>query len=112
MTTNFTFLNAHLNWNGIEEFHGWIPGLYCGYNFEVKNREGRIDFMSCSFYAGTPEDYAADEFTTWYLENSGLTLTGRVLFRGYYEEDWDTECGDCYMKVDRPFGDYEPLPGD
>ena len=110
--TNFTFVPTHLDWTEIEEFHGWIPGLYCGYNFEVRDREGRVDFMSCTFYPGTPEEYATDEFNVWRHEHSGLTLTGRVLFRGYYEEDWDIECGECYTKVDRPFGDYAPLPGD
>ena len=108
MTFTFCF---NPDWSVREEFHGIIPGYHCGYNFEVKGRDGRVGFMSCQFETGTPEEVAEDEFQKWFMDNHGFTYTGRVVFQGYFEEHYDFEERDnYYTKVDRPFGDYEPIP--
>lgn len=104
----FTFTTVE-GWT-CEEYHGVIPGYVCGYNFEVTDRNGRTDFMSCQFEYGDPSEVAQGESQTWLMEDCGLTYTGRVAFRGYYEEHYDFEERDTfYTKVDRPFGEYAPI---
>lgn len=106
---DFTFTTVE-GWDDCEEFHGIIPGYACGYNFEVVTRDGRVDFMSCVFEHGTPSEVANGEFEQWYMEDLGFTYTGRVVFRGYYEEHYDFEERDYYYKkVAKPFGEYEPI---
>lgn len=110
MTFTFT---TRPDWTDCETYHGIIPGYHCGYNFEVKTRDGRVDFMACTFDTRSPEDFVEDEEQKDYMDYLGFVYTGRVIFRGYYEEHYDFEERDYYYtKVDRPFGDYEPIPAD
>lgn len=110
--TTFTFITRP-DWTDCETYHGVIPGYSCGYNFEVKTRDGRIDFMSCTFDSREPEECAEDECQKDHMAFLGLTYTGRVIFRGYYEEHYDYEERESYYtKVARPFGNYEPIPAD
>ena len=108
--TNLTFTFTTVDGWSCEKFHGVIPGYACGYNFEVTDRNGRTDFMSCQFEYGTPAEVAMSEFEQWRMENYGFTYTGRVAFRGYYEEHYDFEERDSYYtKVERPIGEYTPI---
>ena len=105
---DFTFTTVE-GWD-CEEYHGVIPSYACGYNFEVVTRTGKVDFMSCQFEYGTPSEVAMDEFQQFLMEDYGFTYTGRVAFRGYYEEHYDYEERDSYYTtVAKPFGEYAPI---
>ena len=104
---DYTFV-PHDGWSDVEEYHGIIPGLLCGYNFEAVAPDGRVDFLSCVYHEGTPEEAVASESWYWF-DCLNLTLTGRVVFRGYYEEEYDFEERDFFVKkVAEPFGAYTP----
>ena len=88
---------------------GVIPGLCCGWMFEFKNAEGKINYNSVSWYEGTPEEYCQTwlkhgEEALFYMERlCGWEPTGRVVFRGYGEEYWcnDPEIRDwCIREID------------
>lgn len=75
-----------------QEYKGVIPGYACGYNFEV-TKNGVTDFASCTYSHLTPEDLM-DLEKDWYsdfLQDCGCTPTGRVIFRGYYQEEYDID---------------------
>lgn len=105
-------------------YFGVIPGYYCGWQFEFKHADGRIDYSSVDFYPGTPEDYCnswleygPDALFT--IERThGWEPTGRVIFRGYYDhgydweerEDYFTDVPDEILKqIEGCFGDGSPL---
>lgn len=75
-------------------FTGIKPHLACGWQFELA-RDGKTDWGSVMFHFGTAEECAAanEEFWTYCC---GCTPTGRVVFRGYYSEEYDTEERDWY----------------
>lgn len=85
-----------------KEFKGMIPGLCCGWQFEVINEDGELAYLSVMFEEETPEEVAyrwMDGELSW-LE-SGLRcnarFTGRVIFRGYARSEWDPEERDYYV---------------
>ncbi len=85
------------------EFNGVFPGYVCGWSFEFRNKDGKIDFNSCSWFEGTAEEYcqtwlrygedALFEMERW----NGWTPTGRVKFCGYGVERYDPEERDWYI---------------
>lgn len=87
-----------------EEYKGVFDGLCCGWQFEFKNDKGELEYNSVCWYEGTPEEYC----DTWlrYGEEAlfeierynGYVPTGRVIFRGYGKEYWDSEDRDWYIK--------------
>lgn len=89
-----------------QSYHGPIPTLLCGYNFEVvchrKDYTGpNPDFCSCTYYAGTPEELMSDNHEHYadFLSDMDLEPTGRVIFRGYYVERYDYEEHEEYVEL-------------
>ena len=82
-------------WEGVSDpvDIGEIPGMFCGYNVEVADRSGRTGWMGCTFVRSAAE--LNDEFHCWEREDMGLVPTGRIAFRGYYEQ-----YGECYEEVE------------
>ena len=84
-------------WPTAENFtdYGPKPGLLRGYNIEVKDQKGVVDWMSAAFIYGKPEDTTGDGFNEpWRIESRkdwGFEPTGRITFRGYYTEEYDFE---------------------
>ena len=85
-----------------DTFHGQIPGLAMGWQFEVRNVRnknydiGHVDYYSVTFSHLMPEDFVEKDGYEEYVANNGWELTGRVIFRGYYEEEWDFENYEWY----------------
>ena len=88
------------NWDvPMTEYIGEIPGQLMGLNKEVITKDGKIDAVSCDWY------YCLDELDSpyenekqgWDSDMFGLTYTGNVVFRGYYESHWDWEERDEYF---------------
>ena len=85
-----------------DEFLGVLPGMVCGWSFEMVNRSderyeaGRVDYFSVHYFAGMPED--EEEFYAEWARDLGWELTGRVVFRGYGFEYYDCEDRDWYVK--------------
>ena len=74
-----------------QEYKGLIPGYACGYNFEV-TKDGVTDFESCTFEYDTPDGVMAPgSLYPDFLFDVGCEPTGRVIFRGYYTEEYDIE---------------------
>jgi hypothetical protein len=84
-----------------QEYKGVVPGYACGYNFEV-TKDGRTDFASCTFEYDTPDD-VLDGFYGEFLYDVRCTPTGRVIFRGYYREEYDPHERDVYFIRENPF---------
>ena len=76
---------------------GARTGLVRGYNVEVI-KDGKTDWLSCSWFEGEPDDYFNDEFHKWQCEEMGWEYTGRICFRGYGIEKWDSEERDYYIE--------------
>ena len=68
---------------------GEISGLMRGYNIEVE-KNGNVDWMSAEWIYGTPEAIFNDDYHTWSRSDLGLKPTGRICFRGYGVERYDT----------------------
>lgn len=82
--------------------YGHIPGLLRGYNIEVRTQKGVVDWMAAAFIAGDPESENYDCFNhDWRIESRkdwGLEPTGRIAFRGYYEEEYDFDERETFVK--------------
>lgn len=80
-----------------QEYKGLIPGYLCGYNFEV-TKDGVTDFASCTFSPRAPDDLMNrnEDYYSDFLLDCGCIPTGRVIFRGYYQEEYDINERECY----------------
>lgn len=87
------YVNASSVWPAAKDFQdfGSKPGLVRGYNIEVKTSKGTIEWMSCEYIYGEPEEVFNDKYHTWSREDYGFVPTGRVCFRGYGREEYDFE---------------------
>lgn len=83
------------------EYRGVIPGYFCGYNFEVITRDGKIDFFSTTFTCLTPDELMNSdcEYYAEFIEDCGCKPTGRVIFRGYYTEGYDFDERETYYEI-------------
>lgn len=77
--------------------NGLIRGLVRGYNFEVKTKDGKFDWLSTTWIDEDPEKYLNSEWMQWYANEHQWTYTGRVCFRGYGEEKYDPKERDTYI---------------
>lgn len=76
---------------------GYQPGLVRGYNVEVTTRDGKLDWFSCEYIHGEPDEELFDEFhMSWYGDCS-CKPTGRISFRGYGREDYSWEDRETYI---------------
>lgn len=74
-------------------FTGIKPNMACGWQFEF-TRDGQTGWGSVTFHFGTAEQCAAANEEYWCF--IGCQPTGRVVFRGYYSEEYDLEERDYY----------------
>ena len=71
---------------------GRRPGYVRGYNLEVRRRkDGRVDWMSCCYIDGEPEEYFNSGYYPEMLSDMDLVPTGRICFRGYGYEYYDPD---------------------
>jgi hypothetical protein len=93
------FVPASQIWPTAEDHidFGEIPGLMRGYNIEVE-KEGTTHWMSANWIRNDPEKEFNDEYHTWSRSDWGLKPTGRISFRGYGVEQYDSEERDFYIK--------------
>lgn len=98
MTTFTEYVNASSIWPIAKDYTdlGERPGFVRGYNVEVV-KDGKTDWVSCSWFEGDPNIYFNDEFHTWLNAEHGWEYTGRICFRGYGVEMWDPEERDFYI---------------
>lgn len=80
------------------EYKGQIPGLCCGWEFEVKTNKGELDSLSVIFEEATPEETVELNYLDRDTEFRGYTLTGRVVFRGYARSYYDSEYRDWFVE--------------
>ena len=118
------------------DYKGDIPGYMVGFCLEIKKADGSLGYASCQFVdklenltlymADSYEEYNDigcqkvpgmtradwDVFITWDLcDRDGNQPTGRVVFRGYFEEKYDFEERDNYYvdkseEVEQLFSQY------
>ena len=75
------------------EYAGIIPGFVGGFNFEIADKNGNLDYMSSTYISKSPTDFINNlgydyfEVVKW----NGYAPTGRVVFRGYAIEYYDSE---------------------
>lgn len=96
------YVKASEIWETAKDYNdlGDVMGLARGYNIEVSTKDEKTHWLSCEFVFGSPEEHFNDDFHTWYYEEHGWTPTGRIAFRGYYEEHWDyEEREECYREI-------------
>ena len=95
----FEYVKASEIWPTTEDFEdkGQRPGFVRGYNPEIVTKDGKIDFMSCAYIDGEPEEYFYGEFYQFYLDEYGFKLTGRICFRGYVREEYDLNERDTFV---------------
>ena len=74
-------------------FTGIKPHMACGWQFEL-TRDGKTGWGSVEFHFGTADECAASMDEFWAF--MGCKPTGRVVFRGYYSEEYDCEERDWY----------------
>ena len=93
------YVNASEIWPTAENHKdlGYKPGLVRGYNIEVTTSKGVIDWMSCEYIDGDPEEVFNDDYHTWSRDDWGFTPTGRICFRGYGLEEYDFEERDTFI---------------
>ena len=94
MYTFDTYVPASRIWPTANDYidFGYRAGLLRGYNIEVKTKDGKLDWLSCSYIHEDPIDKFNDDFHQWYFTEHNWTPTGRICFRGYgrevYDEQW------------------------
>lgn len=96
-------------------FHGVITGYYMGLCVEVLKADGTYGYSSVTFVlardikdiqltiAETPDEwYALNEVSSMadMCLHNGNTLTGRLVFRGYYDAEFDYDEREDYY-IDR-----------
>lgn len=100
--------NGFYNWVGANndcEFFGQVPGYEMGFCVEVLKADGTIGYSSVDFISEVPAElhiaetnedeceidhYGIDGMANL-CNHSGNTITGRLVFRGYYESYYDFE---------------------
>lgn len=84
-----------------DTFYGVLPGLLNGWQYEARNVSdkrfpvGKLLYFDVSYQWGMPE--TQEEFQTFYATELGWELTGRVVFRGYAHEDYDSDEHEWYV---------------
>ena len=79
-----------------EVFTGLRDGLLNGWSFEVAKEDGSTGWATVVYDYGMPEDAAERNSDFWW--EFGLRPTGTVVFRGYYEEFYDSEEREWYVE--------------
>ena len=85
------------------EYHGMIPGLCCGWQYEYIDAAGQYHYSSVAWEEQSPEDYAnmwQGYRGSWLYDllPDDYEFTGRVVFRGYAEEYYDFEERETFVR--------------
>lgn len=96
------YVRASSVWPSSKDYEdkGLIPGLLRGYNIEVKKSNEETFWMSCEYISNEPQEVFNDDFHLWMYNDHLLTPTGRIVFRGYAYEAWDSEVGEYVVSCD------------
>lgn len=86
---------------------GIIPGLLRGYNIEVRKRDGKTYWQDCQYISGEPEEYFNSEFQQEHRSWYGVKPTGRITFRGYYDEEYDPDERDYFVNYHKDLSESE-----
>ncbi len=80
-----------------------LPGLLRGFNVEVTNARGEIDYCSAVWTYGEANEENFDIFISIDLASyNGWVPTGRLVFRGYAIDRYDPEEREEYVEVVSP----------
>ena len=92
------FVPANKIWPNTKapKYKGVKKGLCTGWCIELNTLEGETFWHACTFAYSTPEWLFNHDFWPCYFEDNGWTPTGRISFRGYYIEGYDSDEYDCY----------------
>ena len=106
MTTNIitvdeALANGTWKWNKCEndcEFKGYVPGYVCGWCVECE-KDGKVDYCSTTFTNDFDEIRDPNFCRDWndlgisadLASMNGWTVTGNIVFRGYFTTGWDWE---------------------
>ena len=90
---NITYVPANEIWPNSKSCidKGYQSGLVRGYNVEVTTRDGKLDWFSCEYIYGEPCEELFDDFHMSWYEDCRCRPTGRISFRGYGREDYDSD---------------------
>ena len=72
--------------------------LVRGFNIEIRKHDGTTYWESCCWFDGTPEQYYNSDYYLWHFEDSCGEPTGRICFRGYGEEYYDSDEHEYFIK--------------
>lgn len=78
--------------------YGNIPPYLRGYNIEVTLDDGRKKWLPCRFIRTDIDKYLNSSSMSQEMDEQFFTLTGRVCFRGYFNEVWDMRNADFVLK--------------
>lgn len=70
---------------------GLKTGLFRGYNLELQDEQGNIDWTPCEYIAGDPEIELFDEAHLAYYTQLQMKPTGGIVFRGYAKQIWNED---------------------
>lgn len=95
------YVNASSIWPTAKDHTdlGYIAGYVRGYNVEVATSDGENQWLTCSWIDNTPEQEFDDEFHRWYYAEHNWKPTGRICFRGYGVEEYDSDERDTFIKI-------------
>lgn len=99
--------DGHYQWNKQDndiEYLGFIPGYSLGFCLEIKRPDDTIRYASCVFIDREEDYLEIPDFPEVYDSPQALAVsaslcsyasnsvpTGRIVFRGYFDEEWIPE---------------------
>jgi hypothetical protein len=86
---------------------GDVEGLLRGYNIEVVTHEGKKYWQDCQYFYGDPEEYYNSEYQQEHRAWYGVKPTGRITFRGYYDEEYDPDERDYFVNYHKDLSESE-----
>ena len=80
-----------------------LPGLLRGFNVEITNDDGDVDYCSAVWTPGEADESNPDIFISIDLVSyNGWRPTGRLVFRGYGVDRYDFEEREEYVEMVTP----------
>lgn len=97
-----TLSEALVDWQELHHHRdiGQVNGVLRGYNVEVVDADGKIDYTSMvSTYDEPDSDNRDFEYVISASAANGYRTTGRVIFRGYFAEHYDPDDRETYLNL-------------
>ena len=109
ITVDEAIVNGTYKWEKTEndcEFKGYVPGYVCGWCVEVKKQNGEIGYCSMTCTNDFDEIKDPNSCTDWNELGisancafyNGWVPTGNIVFRGYFEEYYDYDEREDFVK--------------